>query len=190
MKRGIDDRNILEKFAQQFCDIVDKYCKYIVVSGFVAIASGRTRATEDIDMIVEKIPFEKFKALHDDLDNAGFHCLQSTKVQDIYDYLDNGDGVRYVRKGTFLPPEMEIHFPKDELDKLQLSQRQKLDFVDVDIWFSSIDTNIAFKEELLKSAKDMEDARHLRLIYKDQISEENINRIKSMIRRFRMKNER
>ena len=53
MEREIRDRNILDTFCTEFCDIVEKHCKYIIVSGFVAIASGRTRGTEDIDMIIE-----------------------------------------------------------------------------------------------------------------------------------------
>jgi len=55
IERNIEDRTILDEFAEQFCDIVNKHCKYIVCSGFVAIAHGRTRGTEDIDMIVEKL---------------------------------------------------------------------------------------------------------------------------------------
>jgi hypothetical protein len=45
-------RNILDEFAIDFSKIVEKYTEYIIVSGFVAISSGRTRATEDIDMII------------------------------------------------------------------------------------------------------------------------------------------
>ncbi len=51
MEREVSDRNILDKFTEEFCSIIEKHCQYIVVSGFVAIASGRTRGTEDIDMI-------------------------------------------------------------------------------------------------------------------------------------------
>lgn len=189
MERGIQDKNILEKFAEEFCSIVDKHCKYIVVSGFVAIASGRTRATEDIDMIIERISKEKFADLHDELVKNGFECLQSSNVDDLYDYLKNGDSIRYVREGTYLPPEMEIKFAKDEIDSLQLTTRTKLKFTDLNIWFSSIDMNIAFKEEWLKGNKDMEDAKHLRMIYKEDISEENINKIKAMIRKLRYKDE-
>jgi len=39
----IDDRNILDKFCIDFCKIIEKYTKYIIVSGFVAIASGGVR---------------------------------------------------------------------------------------------------------------------------------------------------
>lgn len=187
MERGIEDKNILDEFAVHFCDIIEKYVKYIIVSGFVAISHGRRRTTEDIDMIIERINFEKFKQMHDNLDKNGFHCLQSTKINDIYEYLEKGDSVRYVRKGTFLPPEMEIKFVKDEIDELQIRTRKKLAFTGLDLWFSSIEFNIAFKEELLKSPKDMEDARHLRIIYKDEVDEIFINEIKKMIRKLRLK---
>lgn len=45
--------------------------------------------------------------------------------------------------------------------------------------------NIAFKEEYLKSPKDLEDARHLRIVYDNLIDEEEINNIKKMIKELR-----
>lgn len=186
MERGVSDRNILDKFAEEVCGIIDKHVKYIVVSGFVAISHGRFRTTEDIDMIIEKISFERFRELHNDLIKNGFECIQSSKADDIYEYLKNGDGVRYVRAGTFLPPEMEIKFAKDEIDEIQLNTRKKLPFTGLDIWFSSIEMNIAFKEELLKSDKDVEDAKHLRRIYEGEVRNEEVDKIKKMIRRLRL----
>ena len=186
MERGIGDRNILDKFALDFCVIAEKHVKYIVVSGFVAIAHGTRRTTEDIDMIIEKMSFDEFKRFHDDLLNGGFHCMQSTKVEDIYEYLIHKDSVRYVRQGSLMPPEMEVKFVKDEIDELQMVTRKKFEFTGLDIWFSSIEFNIAFKEELLKAPKDMEDARHLRIIYKEENDERFINEIKKMIRKLRL----
>lgn len=187
MERGVGDKNILDKFAVDICKIIDKHVKYIIVSGFVAIAHGRSRATEDIDMIIERINFDKFNKLHDSLIKGGFQCIQSSKASDIYDYLDKGDSIRYVRQGTFLPPEMEIKFAKDEIDVMQLADRKKFIFTGLDLWFSSIEMNIAFKEELLKSDKDIEDARHLRIIYRDEINEGAINEIKKKIKELRLK---
>src|SRR3989344_4559586 len=128
MERGISDKNILEDFTIKFCKIIDKHVKYIVVSGFVAIAHGRSRSTEDIDMIIERIPKDKFIEMHKDIVNGDFQCIQSDNVDDIYDYIDGKDSIRYVKKGTFLPPEMEVKFAKDEIDKLQLLNRKKLPF--------------------------------------------------------------
>ena len=187
MDRRIGDRNVLDKFAIKFCAIAEKHVKYIVVSGFVAIAHGRRRTTEDIDMIIEPMPEEKFILLHNDLVKAGFHCMRSSKEEDIYEYLAKGDSVRYKYNDEFFPPEMEVKFVKDEIDELQIKTRRKFEFTGLDIWFSSIDFNIAFKEELLKSPKDMEDAKHLRILYKDEINEQFIEEIKWKIRELRLK---
>ncbi len=190
-ERRVGDRNILDKFTEEFCEVVDKHVKYIIVSGFVAIASGRTRATEDIDMIIEKMSKNKFIELHNNLENKGFECMQSSNSEEVYSYLEHGDNIRYTRKeNKMFPPEMDIHFAKDELDEWQLRERQKLDFIGLDVWFSSIEFNIAFKEELLKNDKDIEDAEHLRRIYLGKFSEEKINKIKNMIKLLREENEK
>jgi hypothetical protein len=189
-KRVIDDKTILDKFVEDFCKIINNHVKYIVCSGFVAISHGRSRGTEDIDMIIERISKENFIKLHEDLIKNGFVCIQSDDSEDIYSrYLDRGDSVRYVwDEDGYFPPEMEIKFAKDELDLEQLRTRTKFPLTGLDIYFSSIEDNIAFKEEWLKSDKDMEDAKHLRIIYEDSLDENKINNIKEKIRRFRMKN--
>lgn len=183
--RGIDERNILDEFCKKFCKVVEKHCKYIIVSGFVAISSGRTRATEDIDMIIERLDLDKFKELHEALIKKGFVCMQSSHPENIYEYLINSTCVRYTFKDKPLP-EMELKFSKDELDDLQISTREKIPLTGLDIWFSSINMNVAFKEELLRSEKDIKDAEHLRKVYPEMIDEKEINVIKKMIRRLRL----
>ncbi len=185
MDRKVSDRTLLDEFAEDFAGVVERFCKYIIVSGFVAIAHGRTRGTEDIDMIIEHISRDKFVKLHDSLVVEGFECHQSAQGGVVYDnYLARGTSVRYVRKGNFIP-EMELKLAKDELDNYQILTRKKMLLTGLDVWFSSVEMNIAFKEEYLKSEKDMEDARYLRIVYKDEISEKEINKIKGDIRRIR-----
>ena len=183
---GISDKGELETFCIKFAKIIEKYTKYIVVSGFVAIAAGRTRATEDIDMIVSKIPEQKFIKLHNDLTRNDFVCKQTDDPKEIYEYLRDNLSVRYTEKNKPLP-EMEIKFSKDKLDEYQLENRQKIPFTGLNIWFSSIEMNIAFKEEYLKSNKDLEDAHHLRKLFKEQINEQEINEIKKMIKKIKLK---
>lgn len=186
-ERRVDDRTILDKFAEDFCRITEKYAKYIVCSGFVSIAHGRSRGTEDIDMIIERIPAEKFIEFHRELVGKGFMCVQSEDPMVIYnEYLSIGDSVRYVlRSEAMFPPEMEVKFSKDELDEEQLANRVKFPLTQLDIYFSSIGSNIAFKEEYLGAEKDIEDAKHLRFVYKEKINEDEIERIKKEIRRLR-----
>src|SRR3989344_7858694 len=125
MKREIDNRTILDKFAKEFADIVEKRTKYVIVSGFVAIADGRSRGTEDIDMIIERIDKNKFTKLHKDLVKAGFECMQSKNPDTIYShYLAHNLAVRYTKKGSFLP-EMELKLAKDALDNYQIATRKK-----------------------------------------------------------------
>src|SRR3989338_1366311 len=185
MQREVKDRNILDKFCEEFCAIVEKHCKYIVVSGFLAIASGRTRGTEDIDMIIEKLDFDKFKLLFQDLTKNGFVCMQSSSAEEVYDYLKDNTSVRFTWKDKELP-EMEVKFAKDNLDEYQLKKRVKLELTGLDVWFSNVNVNIAFKEELLKSSKDLEDARHLRIVYAEQVDEKEIQSVKQLIQRFRL----
>ena len=85
MKREISNRTILDEFAEDFCEVVDKHCKYIICSGFVAIAHGRSRGTEDIDMIMTKLSLEEFEKLHADLIKNNFKCIQSENPKSIYE---------------------------------------------------------------------------------------------------------
>jgi hypothetical protein len=159
---------------------------YIIVSGFVVIAHGRSRGTEDIDLIIERIPMEKFETIHTELERAGFECLQGKNANELFkDYLQENMGLRYVRKGEFIP-EMELKLAKDALDEKQLEEKVKLPLTGLPFYFSSIETNIAFKEELLKSPKDLEDARHLRIIYSEKINEDKIREIKKLIGKYRL----
>lgn len=186
MIRAVSDRNILDSFTIKFCKIIEKHAQYIIVSGFVAISSGRARGTEDIDMIITPLSKEKFIALHADLDKNNFVCMQSDDPKEIYDYLVEKLSVRYTLKDKPLP-EMEIKFAKDALDQYQLQTKIKLPETGLDLYFSSINMNIAFKEEYLKSPKDMEDAKHLRTTYASLIDEHEIKKIKQKIRELRLR---
>jgi len=183
--RKVEDRTILDDFAEDFAKIVEKYCKYIIVSGFVAISHGRARGTDDIDMIIERISMGQFAELHKELVSSGFECIQSDNPKILFDdYLDTQVSIRYRRIGEFLP-EMELKFSKDSLDEHQIATRKKFPLTGTNLYFSSIESNIAFKEELLKSPKDLDDAKHLRIAYKNELDEDEIKNIKKEIRRLR-----
>ncbi len=145
MNREIKERTILDTFAEDFVNVVEKHTKYVIVSGFVAIAHGRSRGTEDVDIIIERIKKDAFIKMHNDF-------LQA----------------------------------KDELDDYQIRTRKELPLTGLELYFSSIEMNIAFKEELLRSEKDMDDAKHLRIIYSDVLDENEITKIKADIRRLRL----
>lgn len=185
--RQTSDRNILDDVCLRFCHVLENHTHYSVVSGFVAISSGRTRGTEDIDVILERVPEAAFQLIHVDLLEHGFSCIQSADAKALYrDYLSAGIPIRYIYKNHLLP-EMELKLAKDVVDEYQLKTRVKLPLTGLDVWFSNVNVNIAFKEELLKSEKDMEDARHLRLVFDEQVDENEIKKVKHLLRMVRLR---
>ena len=135
---------------------------------------------------IERINKQKFVLLHNKLEKANFECMQSDDPNIIFDdYLNTNLSVRYIKKNNPIP-EIELKFAKDSLDNYQLKTRKKLPLTGLNLYFSSIEMNIAFKEELLKSEKDMEDAKHLRIVYADKLDESEINKIKKEIKRLRL----
>ncbi|MHA1230433.1 MAG: hypothetical protein ACTSPQ_07285 [Candidatus Helarchaeota archaeon] len=178
-------RNILTDICLEFCKILDKYTKYIVVSGFFIICSGRSRATEDIDIIIDSMNFKEFEEMYNELKLNGFTCLQSNDPIEVYNlYLKENIPVRFIKDEKFIP-NIELKFKKDYLDEYQIHNRQIIKFTGLDIYFSSIEACIAFKEELLKSKKDLDDAKFLRIVYKEKINENEIEKIKKMIHKYR-----
>jgi len=177
-----DEKTVLDKFIEDIVKIINKHADYVIVGGFIAIAHGRSRATEDIDMIIEPMSEQKFAELHKELLKSGFECIQGGSASFLYrTYLLHGDGIRYVRKGEFIP-QLELKFAKDKLDEYTLKTKTKLPFTGLDVYFANIETTIAFKEELLGSRKDIEDAKHLRIVYEDKLNDKEIEKIKKMIR--------
>lgn len=183
MVNKVEDINILNKFTTDFCKIVEKHCKYIVVSGFTAISTGRTRGTEDIDIIIPKLNKKLFFKLHNDLLKK-FEVLETNEFEEVYQKLKEGSNVRYIYINQLLP-NMELKFAKDKIDETGLLNRIKIKLTNLDIWFAPIESNIAFKETILQSEKDKEDALHLRETFESIIDEDIIKYFKKLINDYR-----
>ncbi|NVM30318.1 MAG: hypothetical protein HWN65_15845 [Candidatus Helarchaeota archaeon] len=182
----VTDYNYLANFCQSFCEILERYTRYIVVSGFLVISSGRSRGTEDIDVIIEPIDLDIYLKLHEELKKNQFQCLQSSDPNEIYNkYLKEKIPIRFIQNDKLIP-NIELKFAKDELDEYQLKTRKKIELTEINVFFSSIEANIAFKEELLKTPKDLDDARHLRIVYSGEIDEKEIEKLKKMIKKYRL----
>ena len=116
-------RNILTDICLEFCKILDKYTKYIVISGVFIICSGRSRATEDIDIIIDSMNFKEFEEMYNELKLNGFTCLQSNDPIEVYNlYLKENIPVRFIKDEKFIP-NIELKFKKDYLDEYQIHNR-------------------------------------------------------------------
>lgn len=162
------DLNNLDKFVIDFVSILNKLnLKYVIISGYVAILFGRSRSSEDIDMIIEKINFVDFSKLWNKL-NEKLECINAETPKIAYEeYLMTNHAIRFSRKKEFIP-NMEIKFPKLELEEWVLIQRKKILLNENELYISPIELQIPFKL-FLGSEKDVEDAKYLYKIFKDKI---------------------
>ena len=98
----------LDKFVIDFINALDAASiKYVIVSGYVSILCGRTRGTEDVDILVEKPEPSSFYALCER--NPRFWIINTASEKEAYDMLIEGYGRRFAEKGKAIP-SMEVMF--------------------------------------------------------------------------------
>jgi len=160
--------NSLDKFVIDFMSVLSKLSiKYVLVSGYVSILFGRSRSSEDIDIFVEKLDFKRFEVLWKKL-YKHFECINTKNLKDAYEeYLMTNHALRFSRANKFIP-NMEVKFPKMELDTWTLENRKTVVLNGNTIFISPIELQIPFKL-FLGSEKDIEDAKHLYNMFKDKL---------------------
>lgn len=173
--------NELDKFVLRFVKILEKHTGYVIVSGYVAILLGRNRATDDIDIIIPKLTKEKLSALDSDLVSNGYWCLNSSEIDDMYALLTSKHSIRYALE-PLVSPNVEIKFSKDIYDDISLKNPILVRLNSGGLKISFIELQIAYKEEVLKSNKDLEDARFLRSVAGEYLNKNLINEYKKKLR--------
>ena len=171
--------NNLDRFVIDIVEILKKHTDYVLVSGYVAILFGRSRTTEDVDMLIPRMDISKFKTMYKDIKKK-FWCINAENPNELFDMLKTGHSIRFAVKKKAIP-NMEIKFMKNDLDKESFSDRIEVVIGKNTLLVSPIEMQIAYKEKILKSEKDMEDALHLREVFKDRIKKEKIKYYERMI---------
>jgi len=164
----------LDKFVFDFCEILEKEeIRYVVVSGYVAIVFGRSRNTEDIDILVEKLDFGRFEKLWKSL-SWRYECQNTRSVKDAYhDYLMEHSAIRF-SKGKAYVPNFEFKFVKSDIDKYTLDNRIELKVDRKRIYISQLELQIAYKLKL-GSDKDIDDAIFLYELFKERIDKRRLD---------------
>lgn len=160
--------NSLDKFTVSFCSVLEESAiEYVLVSGYVSILFGRSRSSEDIDLIIRKMNLAAFKEVWKRL-KLDFYCINTESPEIAYeDYLMKGTAIRFSRKDSFIP-NMEFKFNKNDLDVWTLDNRKKVELNGTVLYISPIESQIAFKL-FLGSEKDIEDAKHLYELFSDKL---------------------
>lgn len=172
--------NELDKFVIRFIRILEKHAEYVIVSGYVAILFGRSRATEDIDVFIKELSKKKFNRLCNDLKKNGYWCLNTDDVNESYEYLIDGVAVRFALKNE-TTPNFEVKFAKKKLSLEALKDTLTVVTKLGNIRVSSIERQIAFKRYFLKSQKDLEDATHMEELFKEHIDFKKVEHYKKLI---------
>ena len=158
----------LDTFVFEFVRILQRRgIRYVVVSGYITILFGRTRTTEDIDVISEKLSFDEFNNLWVILTEK-YECLNTADVTDAYsNYLLNNTAVRFAKKEQFIP-NIEFKFVKDDVDYYSLTEAIEVRIRDNTLNISPLELQIAYKM-FLGSENDLEDAAFLFTLFKEHL---------------------
>jgi len=172
----------LDVFVKDFLRALKKHCDYLIVSGFVSISTGRVRATEDIDILIKTMPKEIFEKLFLDLIDKGFWCYQGDNFEEIYAYVHEMQNIRFAKEGQMFP-NMEMVFINEEkkAKHYEFTHPQKIRIKDFEFKIPPLEFEILYKEIILAGKKDMEDAKHLRVFFKDILDLNKFNECKKII---------
>jgi hypothetical protein len=173
----------LDKFTIDFTNILKKHTKYVIVSGYVAILLGRARASEDVDILIPRIDFSTFKNLYINIRKNNFYCLNAEDEKTVYSYLEDNLAVRFAKKDTMIP-NIEMKWAKHEFDKLALENTIDVLMKNETLCISNLELQIAFKEEVLKSLKDLEDAEHIKEVAREYLDNSLIQKYRKMLNGF------
>lgn len=153
------------------CDITailsDVGIKYSVVSGYVAVLLGRSRGTEDIDVIVERFDESTATELSDTLQDAGYWG-PAMPLDQLYETLADDLPIRVAEDGQHIP-NVELKFATDEYDRTALSETLTVHLSDEEFTIGSLELQIAYKLHM-GAQKDFEDA-----LYLYEMTEPNLN---------------
>ena len=173
--------NELDNFVIEFLKIIEKHAKYVVVSGYIPILFGRSRATEDVDVFIEELTEEKFLALFSELDESGWRCINTENSKEMFAYLNDNTAIRFAKKGEVIP-NMEVKFARKSFDRHTMEDSVKVIIGKNIIFIPSIEEQIVFKKIILGSDKDKEDARHLEEIFKDMLDKSKLSKLEKAVR--------
>ena len=162
----------LDEIVLEFTEILDEEgIEYAIVSGYVAILTGRSRATEDIDIVTERLSEERTMALANRLREAGYWGA-TMPLEELFDTLDDNLRQRLAEEETMIP-NVELWFVKNDFERTVLEDPLIAHIGGQEIAISPIELQIAYKL-FLSAEKDFEDALHLYQVFEGQLDEDRL----------------
>jgi hypothetical protein len=146
---------------------------YAIVSGYLAILTGRSRGTEDIDVLLEPLSENRTGELTDEFEADGYWGT-AMPLDEMYAMLSNGSRIRVAEEDR-LVPNFELFFATSEFEQRVLTNRLTAEVGGEEIAVSPIEEQIAYKLRLAQdqgvtTGKDFEDALHLYVTFDGQFN--------------------
>jgi len=160
--------NDLDELAILFSTLLDEVgIGHVFISGYVAILTGRARATEDIDVLLARTTSDKIDRLVTKLEDNGLWG-PAMPLDSMEEMLE--DNIWVARDGEMVP-HLEAKFVSDEYDRASLENRitAKLISVNEELPIGPLELQIAYKL-YLGTPKDFEDALHLHSLFEESLS--------------------
>jgi len=168
----------LDRAVVDFTSVLDdEGVEYVIVSGYVAILTGRARSTEDVDTVLEPLSEPELDRLADRFDESGYWGM-AMPLSEMASTLVDGDRLRVAEEDTMYP-NFEVWLASNDLEREALSTSITADLDGHELSISSIELQIAYKLRLAADTgttqgKDFEDALHLYLTFEDQFNREEL----------------
>jgi len=169
----------LDKFVLDFIGVLKKHADYVIISGYVAILLGRSRATEDVDLIIPRLSKDKLRAIWEEILNSGFICVNSLKFEDASELLQE-HAIRFSREKRFVP-NIEFKMVKNDLDAYSLENKLTVRIKENIFYISPLELQIAYKL-FLGTEKDFEDAKHIYELFKEKLNKEELLKLVKLLK--------
>ncbi|MFB6219134.1 MAG: hypothetical protein ABEH77_08170 [Halobacteriaceae archaeon] len=170
------DPNDLDDLAIRFSAVLGELdIDHVYVLGYVVVLAGRSRATEDIDVLLERLEAEQVDELATRLRDEGF--WGPAMPLDSMDEMLADDGHVWVARDGEMVPRLEVKFVRDEVDRASLenSLTATIGSDGVELPVGPLELQIAYKL-FLGSRTDFEDAVHLYALFEETLSTDDLRR--------------
>ncbi len=156
----------LDEFVLKTIRFIKQRAEYVIISGYVSIFFGRARATEDVDIFIKSVTKEDFCKLYEEMVQNGYEWTIDNCEELYNDYLLAGLSICVWEK-DFPLLRIEMKYASKLSQLLAFKDKIIVKFKDEELFMGSIEQQIAYKKYIAKSDKDLADAKHLELVFKD-----------------------
>lgn len=166
--------NELDALAMGFTSVLDDLgIQHVYVAGYIAILTGRSRTTQDVDVLIERLDEPQTERLVEALEEAGMWG-PAMPLDDMYEMLANGDNI-WIAPEEQVIPHIEAKFVRDEADRTSLQDAITARIAAGELPIGPLELGLAYKL-YLGSRKDFEDAVHLYTLFEESLRTAELER--------------